>query len=253
VDRTPSDPTALDEAQLVAISKLLSKILRHEPELVGVRLDAQGWVRVQELVDAIGRAARSRNATKRLRSVPQLTREVIRAVVALNDKQRFALSPDGERVRAVQGHSVTVDLKHPVREPPEFLFHGTASANWRGICAQGLKRGQRHAVHLSPDVETAQRVGARHGRPLVLQVAAAQMRRDGVVFTLADNGVWLVPEVAPKYLNPLASVRAGLPGAHCVPQGVVTSEPVGEGAASMPESQVEQRRKALIAKRKSNS
>jgi putative RNA 2'-phosphotransferase len=196
--------TGFSEAQLVAFSRLLSKVLRHDPELVGVHLDSQGWVSVEELLRAIGTAARAPNAGKRLRHLPQLTREALCAVVASNDKRRFALSPDGKRIRAVQGHSVTVDLKHPIREPPEVLFHGTAAANWPAISAQGLKRGQRHAVHLSSDVATARRVGSRHGRPVVLEVAAAQMHRDGLVFTQADNGVWLVSEVATKYLKRLS-------------------------------------------------
>jgi putative RNA 2'-phosphotransferase len=123
------------------------------------------------------------------------------AVVAANEKQRFALSADGERIRAVQGHSVDVNLGHPTLEPPSVLFHGTAVTSWPAISTEGLKRGTRHAVHLSVDVATAKRVGARHGRPAVLEVAAAQMHEDGFQFSRSDNGVWLVSEVPPWYLK----------------------------------------------------
>lgn len=191
----------LTEADLVALSRVLSKVLRHEPELVGVQLDAQGWVPVQELVDALRRKARGLGAPKRLRTLPEVTRDAIRTVVESNAKQRFALSPDGERIRAVQGHSIDVDLGYTPKPPPPVLFHGTAFASWPSIAKEGLHRGGRHAVHLSPDVQTARAVGARHGKPVVLEVAAANMHRNGFVFTEAENGTWLVESVPTEYLR----------------------------------------------------
>lgn len=198
-----TDPQ-LPEADLVALSRLLAKILRHEPGLVGVRLDAQGWVGVQELLDGINRAARSTNAPKRLRTMPEATLHALRIVVETNPKQRYALSPDGARIRAVQGHSVAVDLGYTAKEPRPVLFHGTAVANAASISKQGLHRGARHAVHLSPDVATARAVGARHGKPVVLKVAAGRMHKDGFKFTQADNGTWLVDSVPPQYLRRVA-------------------------------------------------
>jgi putative RNA 2'-phosphotransferase len=125
--------TVFSEAHLVAFSRLLSRVLRHEPELVGIRLGSQGWVSVEAPLRAVGRAARAPNAAKRLRHLPDVTREALHAVVASNDKQRFARSADDERIRAVQGHAVLVALKHPIREPPAVLFHGTATTNWVAI------------------------------------------------------------------------------------------------------------------------
>jgi putative RNA 2'-phosphotransferase len=188
-------------AELTALSRLLSKILRHEPELVAVKLDEHGWVRIDELLHGIRKAARAPGSGKRIRVLPEVTREMLLAVVAANDKRRFALSPDCLWIRAVQGHSVDVDLGHPTLEPPAVLFHGTAAASWRTISVEGLTRGTRHAVHLSADAGTAKRVGARHGRPVVLEVLAAQMYADGFQFSRSDNGVWLVAAVPPKYLK----------------------------------------------------
>jgi putative RNA 2'-phosphotransferase len=94
-----------------------------------------------------------------------------------------------------------VELRHPVSVPPATLFHGTAAKNWRAISEEGLKRGRRHAVHLSRDIPTARRVGARHGKPVVLQVDAVAMHEDGHVFSIADNGVWLVEYLPPQYLS----------------------------------------------------
>jgi putative RNA 2'-phosphotransferase len=194
---TDSQPAA----DHVAVSRLLSKILRHEPEMVGIRLDSQGWVSVEVLIRAVERAARKADAPKRLRTLPTVTRDLIRAVVATSDKKRFSLSPDGERIRAAQGHSISVELGYADMEPPTVLYHGTAWSSWVSIAAEGLTPQTRHAVHLSKDVDTATRVGARHGQPLVLVVDAARMHADGYVFSCSDNGVWLTQHVPPMYLG----------------------------------------------------
>lgn len=197
-DSHPSD-------EHVAVSRLLSKILRHDPAMVGLRLDNQGWVSIDELIRAIERAAGKVDASKRLRTLPTITKELISAVVATNDKQRFSLSPDGKRIRAAQGHSVNVDLGYAEMEPPAVLYHGTAWSNWESIAVEGLTPRTRHAVHLSTDVDTATRVGARHGQPLVLVVDTARMRADGYAFSRSDNGVWLTEQVPAAYLAQLGS------------------------------------------------
>ncbi|WP_408425930.1 RNA 2'-phosphotransferase [Paraburkholderia fungorum] len=147
-----------------------------------------------------GGTARNEAATKRLKTLPTLTRDAILAVVATSDKRRFTLSPDGKRIRAAQGHSIDVDLGYAAKEPPAVLYHGTAWSNWTSIADEGLTPRTRHAVHLSTDVETATRVGSRHGRPLVLVVDAALMHADGYAFTRSDNGVWLTELVPAAYL-----------------------------------------------------
>lgn len=168
------------------LSKLLSLLLRHQPDRVGLQLDHGGWVGVPALLDALGRHGRS------------VTRAQLERVVLGDDKQRFALT--GDRVRANQGHSVPVDLGLAPQPPPHRLFHGTLRSNLEPILRTGLQRAGRHAVHLSADEATAVRVGARRGPPVVLSVDAAGMHRDGHVFTRSENGVWLVAEVPPAYL-----------------------------------------------------
>ena len=96
---------------------------------------------------------------------------------------------------------MAVELGLPPVEPPPRLFHGTPERNLAAIRAEGLRPGNRHAVHLSPDVATARAVGARRGRPVVLAVDAAAMAADGVLFTRSANGVWLVDAVPPRYLS----------------------------------------------------
>lgn len=171
---------------VVRASKFLAKYLRHDPAAIGLKLDSGGWVGVRELLAACERAG-----------LP-LTRAELEQVVATNDKQRFVL--DGDRIRASQGHSVSVDLGHPVVEPPALLYHGTVARFLPQIRREGLRPMRRHDVHLSPDEETARRVGARRGKPVVLVVRAGAMHQAGHEFRLSTNGVWLTQSVPAAYL-----------------------------------------------------
>ena len=120
-------------------------------------------------------------------------------MVDTNDKRRFAI--EGTRIRASQGHSVEVDLGLAPATPPSYLYHGTVARNLDAIRAEGLRPMNRHDVHLSADRETATRVGARRDRPIVLAVDAAAMHRDGHIFRLSANHVWLTTAVPPRYLR----------------------------------------------------
>ena len=170
------------------LSKFLSYVLRHRPDSIGMMLDSQGWVLVDDLI------AKSRAAGT------DFTREELLHVVETSDKKRFSLSPDGAMIRAAQGHSVAVDLRLATQEPPAILYHGTATRFVNSILAEGLKPQSRQQVHLSVDEATAQRVGQRHGKPAIFKVEASRMHREGFKFFLADNGVWLIDHVPPEFL-----------------------------------------------------
>ena len=173
------------------LSRLLSLVLRHDPGRLGIELDRGGWVEVPTLLAALAGAGHP------------VSRADLRRVVTENDKQRFTLDEHGDRIRAAQGHSVPVELGLPPQEPPEVLYHGTAPGNLAPILRDGLHRAGRHAVHLSPDIATASRVGARRGAFVVLAVDAAAMHRAGHRFTRSENGVWLVDAVPPAHLRVL--------------------------------------------------
>ncbi|WP_344358564.1 RNA 2'-phosphotransferase [Streptomyces gobitricini] len=177
----------MDSGRTVRVSKYLARHLRHQPERIGLVLDAHGWVPIDDLL----RAAAGHGV--------RITRAELEHVVAVNDKRRFAI--DGDRIRASQGHTVAVDLDLPTAEPPTYLYHGTVARSLPAIRAEGLRPMARHHVHLSADRETATRVGARRGRPVVLPVDAGAMRRDGHVFHVSANGVWLTAAVPPAYLR----------------------------------------------------
>jgi len=172
----------------VKLSKFLSFVLRHHPEEIGLTLDQAGWTSVAELL-----------AGCRRRGL-RLSEHELRAIVAHNDKQRFALSPDRSRIRANQGHSIPVELRHEQLDPPEILYHGTARRALNGIKEKGLLKRQRHHVHLSETVEAATKVGQRHGKPVVLRIKAREMARDGYVFFRTPNKIWLVEQVPPQYV-----------------------------------------------------
>ena len=174
---------------LQTASKFLSLILRHQPDVIGIELDDEGWADIGQLV-ALS-AAKGKG----------LSRELILEVVATSDKQRFAIDASGTRIRANQGHSIEVDLKLAPQTPPPMLFHGTATRFADAIRAEGLRPGSRQHVHLSADAATATIVGARHGKPLILQVRAGEMQRDGMVFYMSANGVWLTDGVPAAYLD----------------------------------------------------
>ena len=173
---------------LVTLSKFMSLVLRHKPQEIGLALDENGWADVAELI-----------ARANLKGV-RLTRNDLLTIVETNDKKRFALSEDGTRIRASQGHSVAVDLALSPVAPPARLFHGTASRFLESIRAQGLLRGRRQHVHLSPDEATATKVGQRHGKPVVLQVLSGKMHQAGRQFFHSANGVWLTDHVPAEYL-----------------------------------------------------
>lgn len=172
------------------ISKLLSFVLRHNPQSIDLQLDANGWANVKTLLEKL-------KEKKRL----DLSMTRLREVVATNDKKRFAFDEDELLIRANQGHSIEIDLALSPTTPPEILYHGTASCNQAAITAEGIKKGERQHVHLSATTDVARQVGKRHGSPVVCNVEAARMVADGFLFYKSENGVWLTDFVPPKYLK----------------------------------------------------
>ena len=179
----------MSEKRLITVSKYLSKYLLHAPHDLGLTLQPGGWVPVDDLLDA----ARNHRFP--------IDYDELAEVVETKDKRRFSFDETGELIRANQGHSVTVDLQLEGAAPPDLLYHGTVERFLASMREVGLVRGNRHHVHLSKDVETARKVGARRGKPVILQVDAGAMHRDGHKFFVSANGVWLTDAVPPGYLS----------------------------------------------------
>ena len=171
------------------LSKFMSLVLRHQPDLIGLDMDAQGWVKVDALLSGMRKKGH------------RIDRKLLEEVVANNDKKRFAFDETGELIRANQGHSIKIELGYQPSEPPEILYHGTAKKFLNSIYATGLQKRSRHHVHLSADTTTAFKVGNRHGYPVIFEVLAQEMHAAGMEFFVSDNGVWLTDSVPAEYLR----------------------------------------------------
>jgi putative RNA 2'-phosphotransferase len=177
------------DKKLTTISKFMSLVLRHQPQAIGLTLDGAGWTGIDDLLARAATAGRN------------ITRDQLNEVVATCDKRRFALSDDGLRIRANQGHTVDVDLGFAPLQPPTLLFHGTASRFLDSVLATGLERRSRHHVHLTADPATGEAVGRRYGKPVLLRIAAGAMAAQGHVFFCSANGVWLVDAVPAPFIE----------------------------------------------------
>ncbi|AWH89394.1 RNA 2'-phosphotransferase [Limnobaculum parvum] len=178
------------DKQHAGISKFLSYVLRHQPEAIGLTLDSEGWADINTLIACAAKDSQHLDLT------------LIQSVVETSDKKRFAISEDGLRIRAVQGHSSSqVDIRYEEKVPPEFLYHGTATRFLDAIREQGLVAGSRQYVHLSADEATAVAVGQRHGKPVVLKIRALEMYQQGLVFHRAENGVWLSGGIPARFIE----------------------------------------------------
>jgi putative RNA 2'-phosphotransferase len=175
--------------ELVKASKFLSLVLRHKPEQIGLTLDVEGWAEVNSLLKKMDSHG------------VKLTKEELKNIVENNDKKRFSFNEIGTKIRAAQGHSIEVDLKYEIKVPPQKLYHGTAKKVLGSIFKTGIEKRNRHHVHLSDNIDTAIKVGSRHGEPVVLIVDSELMHKDGFVFLLSDNNVWLTEHVPSKYFT----------------------------------------------------
>lgn len=171
-------------------SRFISMILRHKPGVIGITLDEHGWANVSELVEGVNK-------------VHPLDMETLEEIVRTNEKQRFSFNEDKTKIRANQGHTIPVDVELDEKDPPEVLYHGTGEKYVESIDCTGLVPRQRLYVHLSTDKEMAAKVGQRHGKPVVYRVNSGQMAKEGFIFYLSVNGVWLTKAVPVQYLEKL--------------------------------------------------
>lgn len=179
----------MDPKQIKKISKMLSYHLRHHPEELHLDMNDQGWVETATLLSEFNK------------KYFELDRITLKYIVDNNSKKRFQFSEDEESIRANQGHSIKVDLDLEPTNPPEYLYHGTATKNLASIMDKGIIKGQRHHVHLSLDIPTAKAVGMRYGKPIILKVHAGKMTEDGYPFFITENKVWLTDHVPSNYIE----------------------------------------------------
>ena len=175
----------------IRISRFISLVLRHKPETIGINLDQHGWANVKDLIKGIN----SKYSPFELKDLER--------IVAEDEKGRYSFNADKTKIRANQGHSIDVDVELKKTTPPPVLYHGTATRFVDSIRKEGIVPKSRLYVHLSSDLETAIKVGKRHGNAVVFTVNCEQMIADGNEFFLSENRVWLTKFVHPKYLKVL--------------------------------------------------
>ena len=179
----------MKEKQKNDLSKFISLILRHKPDVIGINLDEHGWANVEDLINGINKSGK------------EIDMDILEDIVRTDNKQRYSFNEDKRFIRANQGHSIKVDVELKEVQPPDFLYHGTASRFMESIMDEGLKSMSRLYVHLSSDYNTAINVGKRHGDPVVLKIDAKRMYEDGNKFYVSENGVWLTEYVGKKYMR----------------------------------------------------
>ncbi len=175
--------------KLDKLSVFISLVLRHKPDAAGIQLDEHGWANADELIEGIKNTGR------------QIDMDILEEIVRTDNKQRYSFNEDKTLIRANQGHSILVDVELEEKQPPQYLYHGTADRFLDSIVIEGLKPMNRLYVHLSNDKETAVKVGKRHGKPVVLKIKAEEMWKDGIKFYLSQNGVWLTKYVDKQYID----------------------------------------------------
>ncbi len=173
---------------LTKISRFISLILRHKPEVINIQLDEHGWANVKDLIEGVSESY-------------DFNMSMLEEIVRTDEKQRYSFNEDKTLIRANQGHSIPVDVELEEAIPPEFLWHGTAKKYVDSINATGLIPKSRLYVHLSKDIETAITVGKRHGEVVIYQIASKKMYESGYKFYLSKNGVWLTERVPDIYLK----------------------------------------------------
>lgn len=178
----------------VELGKFISLILRHKPQVIGITLDQNGWADTQELLAGI-------NASNRY-----IDMEILERIVRENNKKRYSFNEDKSRIRANQGHSISVNVEMKEMTAPDELYHGTADRFLDSIKEKGILKMNRQYVHLSADVETAKAVGKRHGKPVVLVIDTKKMAEDGYTFWLSDNGVWQSEDIKWEYVKKIIQV-----------------------------------------------
>jgi putative RNA 2'-phosphotransferase len=179
----------MTEKEIKNTSKFLSLVLRHSPETIGLQLDTNGWANVDELIKQC-------NTNQQ-----RMDYDLLLEVVETNDKKRFAFNEDNTKIRASQGHSISIELDLKPIEPHNFLYHGTVEKFLHAIQVEGLKKMSRQYVHLSNDIETAIKVASRRGKPIILKINAPKMFADGFQFYRSENGVWLTDFVPVEYFE----------------------------------------------------
>lgn len=179
-----------DSRQYLKTSIFLSRVLRHDPDCIELKMDTHGWADVNELIEKMNRNSKHR-----------ITPEILEYIVAADDKMRFRFSDDGKRIKACQGHSipwVEPEINYEPEAYPDYVYHGTTTEAMEAIYRDGrIRKMKRHAVHMHADFQMAWRSAARwHDKnPVLLKISTSAVMDHGIRLGVSDNEVWCAEEV----------------------------------------------------------
>lgn len=176
--------------KLEELSKEISYALRHAPWKYELEIDEEGWVLLEQLIDALHRTEKW----------SYISETDIKKMIEESEKKRHEI--ECGKIRAVYGHSIPMKIIKEEKEPPNILYHGTARRFIESIKENGLLPKPRQYVHLSEDIKTAEIVGKRHDdKPYILIIDAKQAWNEGIKFYHGNEKVWLADIIPSRYIK----------------------------------------------------
>jgi putative RNA 2'-phosphotransferase len=174
----------------IELSRVISHALRHMPDEYGLKIDREGWVNLKDLIEAL--KAKSNDFL-------DLNERDVYLMIERSVKRRHEVN--GEKIRAVYGHSVEVEIKYAEKIPPLKLYHGTSREAGKIILHEGLAPMSRQYVHLTSAISNALEVGKRKDAdPIILEIEAYSASTRGIRFYLLDN-VWLSEFISAEFIR----------------------------------------------------
>lgn len=174
----------------IGLSKEISYALRHAPWEYELEMNEEGWVPVEQLLDALHRTEKWSN----------ICEADLNEMIEKSEKKRHELA--GGKIRAFYGHSIPMKILKEDKMPPNVLYHGTARRFIESISKNGLLPQSRQYVHLSQDIETAENVGKRHDdKPCILIIDAKTAWNNGIKFYFGNEKVWLADAIPSRFIR----------------------------------------------------
>jgi len=112
--------------KLTELSKEISYALRHAPWEYELEMDEEGWVPVEQLLDALHKEEKWRN----------ISENDLAIMIQKSEKKRHEIFSG--KIKAYYGHSIPMKIAKEEKVPPEVLYHGTARRFLNSIREKGL-------------------------------------------------------------------------------------------------------------------
>ena len=168
-------------------------LLRHQPARFPIKLDAQGFADLAEVLHVVHALPNLRWATL----------SDVEAVMAMPGPQRIEIADDGSgvrRIRALYGHTACHIDYEPVH-PPDRLYCGVASEAVGAVRREGLHPSDRGYVQLLADPSQASSAAPAETPVLVvLTIDAAAAAEAGIRFYHPAEGVYLCAALPPQFI-----------------------------------------------------